>query len=409
MQLGDEKKKRKILFVISTLRCGGAEHALVSLLNKMDYQKYDVDLLVLCETGMFYKEKIPKEVYIISPHISLRGVLEPTIKNYIKCFLRGEWKIIAIHIKRIIDNIIETSPKKAPFWSYYWAEYGRMVRKLDKQYDVAIGYLEGLSIYYCVDKVLADRKIGWVHTNYVDSKQNRSMDEEYFDKLDRLVTMSEPASETLANVFPQYRDKINTIHNTLDEKEVLMLSEENVKDVKEDFAGTTIVSVGNILPVKGYDLAIEACEQLVQAGKKIRWLVIGRKDQAKQLEEMISEKKLGDIFILMGMKSNPYKYMRLADVYVQCSRYEGFSTTIREAKLLLKPIVATNCQGINDQIQNQKNGTLVEINAENIFMGILDLIENPDKQNKYERQLEQERLLGDETEREMKKLYQLLD
>ena len=72
---------------------------------------------------------------------------------------------------------------------------------------------------------------------------------------------------------------------------------------------------------------------------------------------MIEENQLQDHFILLGMKENPYPYIKEADIYVQPSRFEGKSIAIDEAKILQKPIVVTNFSTAKDQIKNQENGT----------------------------------------------------
>lgn len=401
-------KKKDILFIISTLRCGGAEHALVSLLNVFDYTKNNVDLLVLCENGMFYKEDVPGNVNMVEPDLSVRGVLEPTSQNMLKCLKAGRWNLLGMHTCRILKNYIK-KPRYKNFWSYYWQEYSGYIKGLTKKYDVAIGYLEGLSNYFCIDKVKADLKIGWVHTNYADSSQNKEMDKKYFKEFDYLVTMSEPASETLATVFPEYAKKIYTIHNILDKKQVLRMAEEPIAEWDENFKGLTIASVGNILPVKGYDMAVEACARLVEAGQNIKWYVVGRKDKSKEIEELIERYHLQQRFILIGPQKNPYPFMKKADIYVQCSRYEGLSTTIREAKTLCKPIVATNCQGINDQIEDRKNGSLVDVNVQSIFQGIMELIEHPETRKGYQENLKQELIKDNETKKELEKLDCLLN
>ena len=55
----------------------------------------------------------------------------------------------------------------------------------------------------------------------------------------------------------------------------------------------------------------------------------------------------------MGVKENPYPYIKKADIYVQPSRYEGKSIAIDEAKILKKPIVVTNFSTAKDQIENE--------------------------------------------------------
>lgn len=401
-------KKQKILFVISNLKCGGAEHALVALLNEMDYKKYDVDLLVIRTASMFYNNMIPPEVNLISLSSHQKAILEPSLKNALDSFLHAHFirafKYIGFWLKKD-----ERKKNATFFWSDYWEKNSKNVESIEKGYDVAIGWLEGISIYFCVDKVLANRKIGWIHTNYLDSNQNKEMDERYFEKLDYLVTISYPSTETLKQVFPEYENKIHTIYNILDYHNVLNLAEEKVTDLNNNFEGITIVSVGNVLPVKGYDLAIKVCEKLIRMGEKVRWIVVGRKDNADILEKEIIEKGLENSFFMIGMRNNPYKYMKLADLYVQCSRYEGYSTTVREAKLLLKPIVATKCQGISDQLSDQENGTLVDGNEDSILAGILDLIHNPQKREKYIESLTNDKSIYIENKNRMKELYELLD
>ena len=181
---------------------------------------------------------------------------------------------------------------------------------------------------------------------------------------------------------------------------------EEIIDKKNKF---TIVSVGNILPVKGYDMAVKACAELVQEGIELKWYVVGRKDQAEEIEELIRKYNLEDEFILLGVRKNPYKYMEAADIYVQCSRYEGFSTTIREAKLLCKPIVATNCQGIKEQIQDGVNGILTEIDARSIYEGVHRLINDEKLRMKCTEKLKEDLKNSNEIKMELTKLYRLLD
>lgn len=401
--------KKKILFIISTLRCGGAEHALISLLNVMDYDKYEIDLLILCKEGMFYKDKIPSKVNIVEPDISVSAVLEPTVNNMWKCVKYGKWKYIKMHLKRIKDERLKKEKITQNLWSEYWMKYRDYIKPLNKEYDVSIGYLEGLSNYFCIDKVSAKCKIGWMHTNYADSNQNKKVDALYFPKFDYMATMSEAATETLKNEFPEIKKNIYTIHNILDESEVQKLAEEDVEEIIDKKNKFTIVSVGNILPVKGYDMAVKACAELVQEGIELKWYVVGRKDQAEEIEELIRKYNLEDEFILLGVRKNPYKYMEAADIYVQCSRYEGFSTTIREAKLLCKPIVATNCQGIKEQIQDGVNGILTEIDARSIYEGVHRLINDEKLRMKCTEKLKEDLKNSNEIKMELTKLYRLLD
>ena len=129
-------------------------------------------------------------------------------------------------------------------------------------------------------------------------------------------------------------------------------------------------------------MAIEACKKLEEDGYKITWYVIGEGEERGNLEKMIEENDLKGKFILLGIKENPYPYIREANIYVQPSRFEGKSIAIDEAKILHKPIVITNFSTAKDQIKNKENGIIVEMDPNAISEGIKKLIDNEELRNK---------------------------
>src|SRR5690606_12427392 len=84
---------------------------------------------------------------------------------------------------------------------------------------------------------------------------------------------------------------------------------------------------------------------------------------------------------LLGIKNNPYKYIKNADLIVQSSRYEGKSLVLDEAKILLKPIIATKYDSVTDQIEDRETGILVDINPEGIAKGVEEILGNIELRN----------------------------
>ena len=76
------------------------------------------------------------------------------------------------------------------------------------------------------------------------------------------------------------------------------------------------------------------------------------------------------------MQTNPYPYIKSADIYVQASRFEGFGMTIGEAKILNKPIVSTDFEVVYDQLTDRENGLIVEKNGDSIAEGIMLLLKD---------------------------------
>ena len=109
--------------------------------------------------------------------------------------------------------------------------------------------------------------------------------------------------------------------------------------------------------------------------------------------------------ILMGSIKNPYIYLNNSDIYVQTSRHEGLSTTVREAKIFCKPIVITDCQGMSDQIKNGKTGTITSYEVNDIAKAIEELLDNKNETYINNLKIEKEKhSIGNQMEEFYKKI-----
>lgn len=154
---------KKILFVMPTLRDGGAERSLVNLLTELPKDKYEIDLLLLKKKGTFLSQ-VPSYVNILEQPPVLKKLYGPVKKAGIYMPVKVFGNLLARIVKQGMGS------QKAFMWEHF---YKPVIDGLDKEYDVAVGYLGGESTYYIVDKVKAKRKIHWVHNDYRTlSKEN---------------------------------------------------------------------------------------------------------------------------------------------------------------------------------------------------------------------------------------------
>ncbi|MGG0729865.1 glycosyltransferase [Bacillus paramycoides] len=390
--------KKDVLFVINNLNCGGAEKSLISLLHTMDYSRYNVDLFLFKHEGLFFN-KIPKHVNILDEPAEYQYFDMPIKAATIKCLRQGR---LDIAFSRICAGYIFKSEKnKARCEQRVWRYLSKSLQTINKKYDVAIGYLEKNPVYFCIEKVKADKKIGFIHTDYDKLGMDSKIDMGYFHSLNHIVTVSEECANVLRERFPIYNDKIGVIHNVVSPSTINKMSQEKV-DIEHK--GIKLVSVGRLSSEKGFDLAIEACKNLIGNGYDIKWYIIGEGKDRDKFKKMIEENELQDHFLLLGLKENPYPYIRVADIYVQPSRFEGKSIAIDEAKILHKPIVVTNFSTAKDQIDNEENGIIVDMDAHSLSEGIKKLIHHEELRNKLIHNLSDEKL---GTESEITKLYTL--
>ena len=389
---------KKILFIMNNLNCGGAEKALVSLLKTIDYSKYEVDLLLFKQEGIFLKQ-VPKQVNILPEPFGYKYYDMSVINATIELTKNGK---ILDAIRRLRAFFIYKSEKDTyRCGQKVWPYISKMFGKLDKKYDVAIGYLENNPIYYCIDNVYADKKIGFIHNDYDKLGLNPIGDRAYFNKLDNIVTVSEECAEVLKQRFPEYKEKVRVMYNIVSPSIINDMAKEKIE---LNNAEINLVTIGRLNYQKGYDMAIEACKKLIEKGYDIKWNILGEGKERVNLENLIKKYNLEDRFILLGIRENPYPYILNADIYVQTSRFEGKSIAIDEAKILNKPILVTNFSTVKDQISDGKEGVIVDMNVDSIVIGLETLIKDKSLRDKFTKNLSTEKL---GTEQEIQIFYDL--
>lgn len=371
--------KKHLLFVMSNLNNGGAERSLVNLLQLMDYSVYDVDLLLFQDEGMFLKQ-VPKEVHIITEdqkklqELYLGGSFKHRIAE-VGLFKFG-YKMAATAISQIIGG------KGLKFKQYRWKLFYRhIIPEMEKEYDTAIAYLHSEPIYYLVDKVHAKKKIGWVHNEYTKTGLSAKLDLPYFEALSDIVTISDKCADVLRESFPQLKERISVLPNLTASSIIRNLATEFIP---EEYSRdkTVLVSIGRLHPQKGFDMAIEAAAMMKKQGFRFGWYILGSGELEQKLMEQVNEFGVQDCVFLIGSRENPYPYLHCADIVVQSSRYEGKSIVLDEAKILGKPIVATNYTTVHDQL-SQEEGMIVEMNPEKIADGIIRMQECKEKYTQY--------------------------
>lgn len=394
--------KKNVLFIMNNLGCGGAEKALISLLQTIDYSKFNVDLYLFKHEGMFFS-KIPKQVNILQAPITYEYFDMPIGKALIDNVRKGNFKI---GLARLAAGIIfKTEKNRARCEQRVWRYLSAALAPEKNEYDAAIGFLEKNPIYFCVEKVHAHKKIGFIHTNYTEMGMDAAIDKKFFTQLDHILTVSQECASVLKKTFPLIENKVDVMQNIVSPEVIKKMSCEEAEFYKGSSEDIKIVSMGRLHFQKGFDLAIAACKALVEMNHKVKWYVIGEGEERKSLEILIKQHQLQDHFILLGQKENPYPYLRGADIYVHTSRVEGKSIAIDEVKILNRPIVVTNFKTVKDQIIHNKNGIIVAMDPGSIAKAVNQLLRDNPLRKQLIDNLSKEKL-GSESE--IIKLYKLI-
>lgn len=392
--------KTKILFVIESLTCAGAEKSLVTLLSLLDYSKYDVDLQLFSYGGEF-EAFLPKEVNLLPPFDYTIFLDKSTIRQL---FTMDVKKISArLSYSMSIRKRNLTHPDRAKL---YWKYVSNCLPVYNKQYDVAIGYAHGIPTFFVVDKVHAKKKIAWVNATYNLEGENKKYQERFYQALDKIVLVSSSAYGVFSKVYPSYKNKMRIVMDILDASLIEKMSAfpEELMMTTDSPILLTVARLNN--RHKGYDIALDAAKILHERGVNFRWYALGKGSFRAEMEQFILENDLQDIFILLGTTPNPYPYIKKCTIYVQTSRHEGFGLSIAEARILNRPVITTEFDAVYNQIVQGKNGIVVSQDPVAVADAIENMLVDIELQNSI---IEYQKLEKKGNMEEINKFYELVE
>lgn len=416
------------------MEIGGAEMALIGLLQALDYTKYDVDLFLHAHRGEMMKF-ISKEVNLL-PEMKEYAHIECPMKQ---ALLDGCWGVLfgRLKAKWLTKRYLRKKgiTESAASFQYVADCVSPFLPSLHKygEYDLAISFLNPHN--YVVDKVKAKKKICWIHTDYTRIDINVEQELPVWNAYDHIISISPDVTRTFLQVFPSLSNKIVEMENILSQEFVRKRSEEfnvnlnlnpnenPIESSYPDIPLTTnrspltvnyvnLLSVGRFCEAKNYDNVPDICQRInskfkIQDSKlRVKWFLIGFGGDEELIRRKIEEAGMQDNVIIIGKKSNPYPYIKACDIYVQPSRYEGKSVTVREAQMLCKPVVVTNYPTAKSQIQDGIDGKIVPMDNEGCAQGLAEFIMNTELQKRITEHL---RSHDYGNEAEVEKLYFLVD
>jgi len=349
---------KRIVFVIESLQLGGAEKSLVSLLNNLDYSKYTVELITFQSNG-FFKDFIPKEVNRINIDL-------PKI-NY---FDRMCYATRRLFNKNYHDAQL------------FWPIISKHLKKVNKTYDIAIAYNQGFTTYFVHHFITSPIKHAWLNTDYQKAGYNIGFDYPIYKNFKNVIVVSNEAKKSFEEKLLANSYSLNlVVVKDITDKDAIRILANNQINFNFSSDNINIVTVARLIEYKGLHLAVKACKILKEKQMKVRWYVVGEGSERRKLEELITKNNLQQDFFLLGAVTNPYPYIKGADLYVQTSYFEGLGLTVIEAALLHKPIVSTNFPSVLGIIENGKTGLIAEMNEDDIANKIECLILDVDLRN----------------------------
>lgn len=353
--------KKKLLFINGHLDTGGVEKALLDVLRHLDYDRYDVDLLLTEHMGD-YSPLIPSEVNVILR--SLEGTYGSYLSVVKNCIRRGDWFSLKMRTVFLLMR----------FFGIKCIALAKKMLTKNRKYDCVIGFRSGICTQIAAYAVNAKRRITWWHHGCLNVEINTYLDQTR--KIDHIVAVSENCRHMLTEAMPSIAARTVAIYNMLDAAYVCDRAEEFKPPYSPDLLH--IVSVGRLAREKHFENAIVAAKMMKDQGISFCWHLIGDGELRAELEGLANRHNVRDCFAFEGNQINPYPYIKHADLFVHPSYVESFGIVVAEALALGIPCVVTKSMGVMDFLKDGENAVLTEQSAEDLSEKVMSVLGKPE-------------------------------
>ncbi len=345
--------KRKLLFVNGHLNAGGVERSLVDLVRHIDYDRFDVDLLLLEDKGDYINE-LPSQINLI--YYDTRPAYGPAFKTIVSNLHRGNFFCVRYRLTLIAIRMFGKSAYKRL----------RHMLNITKHYDCAFAYRTGAVADIVANAAVADKKVCWWHHGCLQQSDDLTA----LKKFDCIAAVSSGVKAMLEPFF----SRIAVIPNIVDSDRITEMA--GCKNPYPESDTPIFITVGRIAPEKHIENVVEAARRLQAEGIKFKWYVIGNGELFDTIARDIRDSNLLDTVIMTGNIVNPYPYIKYADIMVHTSQVESQGLVLLEAMALGTPCVVTRSLGPSGFVKNGITGIMVEKDIDSLIRGIKKLYQN---------------------------------
>ena len=396
---------KKVLIFSHALELGGAETALLGLLESIDKTEYSIDLFLMRHKGELFPY-IPSDINLlreIPQYASLAVPMTCVLKKRQFGVLFGRLKA-KIKAKRRVKELQLKGDNDVGLQLSHKYTLKSMPQISDTEYDLAISFLT--PHYFVAEKVKAKKKIAWIHTDYSTVSIDKEEQLRMWNKYDYIASISDNVTESFVSVFPSLKEKIVLIENILPKKYILSkIDEFSVESEMPDDGSIKLLSIGRFCTAKNFDNVPNICKRLIDKGLNVKWYLIGYGGDEQLIRDKIVESEMQDRVVILGKKENPYPYIKACNIYVQPSRYEGKSVSVREAQILNKPVIITAYATSGSQLKDGFDGVIVPMDNEGCSEGIARVIEDKELQQRF---IENTKACDYTNSEEIEKIYKLI-
>lgn len=348
-----EEKKIKILFRHRSMEMGGVEKVMLSLMNNLDREKFEMTVCLNLNQGEL-RDEFPSHVRKVYLTDGKEDFSKNKIIQKIQLFQRRQKLEKLRKNPEIVDR-----------------EY------LKENYDIEIGMT-----YNDFEPVLNSsnknsKKVGWFHSEIQVPKLQPLVPKilEHFPQFHYMIYCSEKIKNLMHEHYPNLNyPKESVIINAIPIEEIKQKA--NADFLLPNAESNIFVSVGRLHTRKGYHKLMDAHKKLLNEGFQHTVIIIGDGEELPNLLEQQKNLGVQKSFVFAGNQMNPYPFIKNADFFIMPSESEAWPLVIAEALILQKPIIATKVGDVESMIEDRKTGYLIDYDTHEIYVAMKEFLTN---------------------------------
>lgn len=343
------RKKIKVLHIITHLSIGGAQDNTLITVERLDRQKFEVSLVCSPDGDWVQRAQKIKELNLIFVEQLSRKI---QIVNDLAAF----WKTYKI-IKKGKYDIVHTHSSKP-------GVLGRIAAKLSNV-PVVIHTIHGFPFHNYMRPIKRYFYIG------IERLLSRFSD--------KIVTVSTLNLEKAVELKLAEPGKFVNIYSGIDfERFDVKVDTAHMKTKLGILNGEKIVGmVGRLCEQKAPLDFVKAIPEVLEARDDVRFVIVGDGELKEKIVVLSKQLSVDSKLLLLGFRDDVPELLRLFDVFVLTSLWEGLGRSLTEAMYTARPVVATNVEGVPELVKNGKTGILVEPkDIQSIAKGILHILDD---------------------------------
>lgn len=348
-----DNKKIKVLFRHRSMEMGGVEKVVLSMLNHLNKDKFELAICLNINQGELRNEfpKYVRKVYLTDGREDLS---KNSVIQKIQLAKRN------LKLKNALKN-----PKIAD-------------KLLNETYDVEIAptYAAFSAVLNSLNK--NSKKIGWFHSDITLPKLQPLVPEilKQIPQFDYFIFGSQQTKDILVETYPDLKIPENQV--ILNAIPIDELKQKALAFKPELPNKPVFVSVARLHSRKGFHKLMDAHARLLKDGFDHHIIVIGDGEEMENLKKQAENLGVTESFKLLGSSMNPYPHVKNADFFILPSESEGWPLIIADTLILQKPIISTNVGGIPEMIEHEKTGYLINYETDEIYASMKRFLTDSD-------------------------------